>query len=587
MDTLLNHISANCNNTIITDKWSNDKIGEIVDLQNNYTYQFVAYKTIDGTLYESYKNEEEKIKLCPVVATSIVGYWIKYHSTMSTVDLFANYYIHTLNLFELQNRENPKLIGKDLKWIFLQYAHLRKERKLIQISNNIFSYITEKDINIIQSIITEYKSYVLHKCLDYILRKSAVCHPEEERYTIFYKQFNMACMVASWIEDEYDLGYFPKKNNAKIAKEHIELHNNIEPQEAADWIEIFNGDMPSLIDSPLMKEIYNRLEKCEDKESLWRTAQDLILPFKDFAQHFDHSAEIKDKEQELSMYNEQKRHGVYSLNDEQEEALTKRIESIKTCIDRLKHRGQKFYDIVQDAIKEPTMQQETASMEFCLFIYWSSMVSYARRLAAILLRFGINIIDVQKTCGVYLVWDMPLHNYIDGIYVSNITHAKELFRKINKTNEQMENNKNVFIVHGHDDGAIAKVSYFLSKIGYNPIVLKEQPNGGKTIIEKIELCTNVCFAIVLYTPCDLGKDKNFDDSAIRPRARQNVIFEHGYLCSKLGRERVCALVTDANIEIPGDLSGILYQSMDTDGIWEIKIAKEMKSCNLPVDLNRI
>ena len=38
------------------------------------------------------------------------------------------------------------------------------------------------------------------------------------------------------------------------------------------------------------------------------------------------------------------------------------------------------------------------------------------------------------------------------------------------------------------------------KLGLNPIVLQEQANNGKTIIEKIEECTDVGFGIVLlYT----------------------------------------------------------------------------------------
>ena len=45
---------------------------------------------------------------------------------------------------------------------------------------------------------------------------------------------------------------------------------------------------------------------------------------------------------------------------------------------------------------------------------------------------------------------------------------------------------------------------------------------------------------MLYTPCDIGREKN--EKRGTPRARQNVVFEHGYLIAKLGRERVCALV---------------------------------------------
>ena len=140
----------------------------------------------------------------------------------------------------------------------------------------------------------------------------------------------------------------------------------------------------------------------------------------------------------------------------------------------------------------------------------------------------------------------------------------------------------VFIVHGHDDLAINEVKVFLMKIGFNPIVLREKPNEGQTIIEKIEKYTNVGFAIVLYTPCDEGKAK--ESSVYKSRARQNVVFEHGYLCAKLGRKYVCALVKD-DVEIPGDLGGVVYTPMNPG--WEMLVARELKSAGYTFDASKL
>jgi len=46
----------------------------------------------------------------------------------------------------------------------------------------------------------------------------------------------------------------------------------------------------------------------------------------------------------------------------------------------------------------------------------------------------------------------------------------------------------VFIVHGHDDEMIHAVARTVNKLGYNPIILREQPDHGRTIIEKFEYC---------------------------------------------------------------------------------------------------
>ena len=104
--------------------------------------------------------------------------------------------------------------------------------------------------------------------------------------------------------------------------------------------------------------------------------------------------------------------------------------------------------------------------------------------------------------------------------------------------------KKIFIVHGHDNEVKLEVARFIEKIGLEPIILHEQVNSGMTVIEKIEKYSDVEFGIVLYTPCDLGyvKGKKKEKKA---RARQNVVFEHGYLIGKLGRNNVCALVKGA------------------------------------------
>lgn len=143
----------------------------------------------------------------------------------------------------------------------------------------------------------------------------------------------------------------------------------------------------------------------------------------------------------------------------------------------------------------------------------------------------------------------------------------------------------VFIVHGHDELAKTTVARFLEKLGCKAIILHEQPSAGKTIIEKIETYTNVDFAIIIYTPDDLGAkvEKKPD---LKPRARQNVIFEHGYFIAKLGRNNVCALLK-GDIEKPSDISGIIYVSFDDHGAWQTQIAKEMHNAGYNIDLNRL
>lgn len=146
-------------------------------------------------------------------------------------------------------------------------------------------------------------------------------------------------------------------------------------------------------------------------------------------------------------------------------------------------------------------------------------------------------------------------------------------------------NKKVFIVHGHDNEAIQEMARTLERDGFEAIILREQPDGGLTIIEKIEQNTDVDFAVVLYTQCDKGRAKAMPIEQERYRARQNVVFEHGYLIGKLGRDHVCALVK-GDVETPGDISGVVYVPMDEHGAWKMRLARNMQDIGLPVDMNK-
>lgn len=176
--------------------------------------------------------------------------------------------------------------------------------------------------------------------------------------------------------------------------------------------------------------------------------------------------------------------------------------------------------------------------------------------------------------------------YITDVTKSLLAEAKEIIvnpktTEISKS-EPLDKSK-VFIVHGHDNEAKLEIARFIEQMGFEPIILHEQANKGMTIIEKIEEYSNVGFGIVLYTPCDIGYDKDKETEKMA-RARQNVVFEHGYLISKLGRNNVCALVKPS-VETPNDISGIVYIPFDSNGGWKIPLAKEMKSSGYEIDFN--
>ena len=140
--------------------------------------------------------------------------------------------------------------------------------------------------------------------------------------------------------------------------------------------------------------------------------------------------------------------------------------------------------------------------------------------------------------------------------LENLHDQTDLLRSEVESNEDSidRNNNQVFIVHGHDDSVKEEMASFIEALGFEPIILHKKASSGMTIIEKIDFYSNVGFGIVLYTPCDLGAKKG-EENKLQARARQNVVFEHGYLIGKLKRENVCAVVK-GNVEKPNDISGV-------------------------------
>ncbi len=141
----------------------------------------------------------------------------------------------------------------------------------------------------------------------------------------------------------------------------------------------------------------------------------------------------------------------------------------------------------------------------------------------------------------------------------------------------------VFLVHGHDETAIHETARFLERLRLDVIILREQPNSGRTIIEKFVDYSDVGYAVILLTGDDRGAVASGSDD-LQPRARQNVILELGFFLGKLGRQRVCAL-HQSGVEIPSDYSGVLFVPIDDAGAWRLSLARELKAVGLPIDMN--
>lgn len=186
-------------------------------------------------------------------------------------------------------------------------------------------------------------------------------------------------------------------------------------------------------------------------------------------------------------------------------------------------------------------------------------------------------------------------------YLSGLGVAKRLLRsiydevseyfpddKVGKNevkDEGMLYDRKAFIVHGHDTELLLRVKTFLGKIDFEPIVLRDEPNKGRTIIEKFEQNAKVGFAVVLLTADDVGYDKGCPENK-KPRARQNVVIELGYFIGRYGRERVIVLC-DPTVERPGDIDGLIYIDCTNEPKWKTEIVKELRAANYKLDAQKV
>lgn len=182
--------------------------------------------------------------------------------------------------------------------------------------------------------------------------------------------------------------------------------------------------------------------------------------------------------------------------------------------------------------------------------------------------------------------ELLIDNTIDELKL--ITALEEKADTGSKPQTPATTSNRIFIVHGHDEEIKQATARMLERLDLEAIILHEQPNKGKTIIEKFTEYSDVGFAVVLLTPDDVGRSYKTPSETEKFRARQNVILELGYFLGKLGRNRVFVLFREQeNFEMPSDYNGVIYTPYDNGNLWAFALAKELKEAHYAIDVNKI
>jgi predicted nucleotide-binding protein len=137
--------------------------------------------------------------------------------------------------------------------------------------------------------------------------------------------------------------------------------------------------------------------------------------------------------------------------------------------------------------------------------------------------------------------------------------VKSLEAMLSLSPRKLADRNRVFIVHGRNEPMRLQLEKILTDEGIVPVVIQRNVRTGEDLLGTLERQIRGCLAgFILLTPDDEGRLYNFGEP-LRQRARQNVIFEGGYLTALFrDTQRIC-FVQQGDLEIPSDLNGLLME----------------------------
>ena len=152
-------------------------------------------------------------------------------------------------------------------------------------------------------------------------------------------------------------------------------------------------------------------------------------------------------------------------------------------------------------------------------------------------------------------------------------------------NNKVRSNQ-IFLVQGNNMEMNTDVLDTFEKLEFEAIILNQDPDNQKRLVEKVNNCPNVSFGVVLLSADDSVSFKQENSEEETYQASQNVIFELGFLLGKLGKQNVAAIyLPKKGFEIPKEYEEIRWVEYKRG--WYFKLINELKEANYDVDANKL
>lgn len=446
-ESLLGSISTT--GEIITNKWANGALGKIVDIKNDGNFRFVDYRIgEDGLLKKCHAWEADEMA-CPIVATGFVGYWL-HNQHLTFTEAYKSYYERTLAEYQIKCQADIDLCDQDYTRDFITYKHIIAERKAIKISEAICLYLTADDAKKIKKLTDKYLAYARKRRNEYYASRYPKNEVIERSFLSHFEPLGAACQCVEWLRTEFNLPNMGPHwhTNRKTEKEQLEgvwkYRHEVEiPINVREDLEDFDESI-MYINGGLMEEIQENLKSYTTQEDRVRYITSLVTPFKEFALPFHPNAQVAERERAIKETEKSLKDWEGVAEDEVDsrtgEPLNpkEQIEACKDFIERYENDIEYWYSLQSRffSFSQPGTSElrPEENIEMCKHLrYWSHyMHSFAHRLAALALTYGINLMDIQETCGVYIVRQLSIIDYVDEHYIKDYQHAQKLLDKIKK-----------------------------------------------------------------------------------------------------------------------------------------------------------
>ncbi len=144
----------------------------------------------------------------------------------------------------------------------------------------------------------------------------------------------------------------------------------------------------------------------------------------------------------------------------------------------------------------------------------------------------------------------------------------------------------VLLLHTREDEISLSVVSLLDKLGIEAAMLDDTESSTSTKIDQIVGLPDVSFALAILSSDDRSGLPGLTAKIAKPKHRQDIIFELGFLVGKIGKGRVAVLHGgERPLDIPSGFYGIEYLSYQADGGWQINLIKLLKTAGYRVDAN--